>query len=274
MKGIKEHYVPLFYLKNFGERIYFYDKQERKTGQSAPKNICLQRNFYTDASSGLTAELENAVSQLEGRASAVVSRMINTENPAELSDTDKATLCEFVAFQHVRTPEYRAKRRDFTQSFYDATAKIIGVDDWRIVEKEEYSGRHHLVSMLNYVNLVPYICQMNICLLKNETDIPLWTSDNPVVRHNALTDKIGFGCLGVQTYLPLTQKLLLWFYDKIYGDFPDTATMEKANVIHANHLQALFSARFVYSNTSEFYMVEKMLEANDDYMKRYFFDAP
>ena len=295
MKGMKEHYVPQFYLKNFGDQIYLYDKQTRKVSQSTPRDVAFQRGFYVDSGNDAASKLEGAMSQFEGSASMVISNIIRTESVAGLSDTDRATLCDFVAFQFARTPEFRDRRREMVQSMLDGLVRQMEITDWHIKEKEENAGPVHLASMLDYVNWArPYLLQMRVCLLKNDTDIPLWTSDNPVVRHNDLTGKLGLGSPGVQFHLPLTPKLLLCFYDGTYIDLLDdaagdvgdseerrilarsiqeTVNVEKAGAIHTNQLQTMFSTRFVFSNKRCFHMMDAFLEASGDYNKRHVFHS-
>lgn len=292
MKGIKEHYVPQCYLKNFGDQIYLYDKQTRKVSQSTPQNVAFQRNFYAD-SNDVASKLEYEMGQFEGDACAVLSDIIKAESITGLSDTDRAVLYLFVAFQFARTPEFRDWRHDMVQSVI-GVLKQMGITDRRIEEYEERAKLVHLASMLDYVGLAgPHLLQMRVCLLKNDTDIPLWTSDNPVVRDNDLTDKLGLGSPGVQFCLPLSPKFLLLFYDDTYIDLmddeaadagvseehrawvrrniPETADMMKQQVIRANHLQTRFSTRFVFSNESCFDMIEKFLDADDGYKKRHVF---
>ena len=287
MRGIKAHYVPQFYLKNFGDQVYLYDKRTHRIRKSAPQNVAFQRDFYVDSNGDAALKLEDAMSQLEGNANTVMSNIIRTESITWLSNADRAMLCEFVAFQFARTPEFRHCRRDMRQYVLDSLVRQMGVTDWRIKVKEDHAKPTHLVSMLDYVDHASqYFLQMKACLLKNDTDIPIWTSDNPVVRHNDLTDKLGLGSPGVQFNLPLTPKLLLFFYDGSYVDLldvaardagtsnerrilarnsiPKTVNMEKDNVIHANHLQTKFSTRFIFSNKPCFPMMKAFLEANRD----------
>ena len=290
MKRIRAHYVPQFYLKNFGGRIYQYDKQTGKASPSAPKIVAFQYDFYMDSSNDAALKLEGAMSQFEGDASAVISKIINAESVAVLSNDDKAKLCEFVAFQFARTPEYRYWRRDMDQSLRDKLRQM-GIAVQHDGESEEHPGLAHLAAMIDYVNQAgPYFPRMRLYLHKNDTSIPFWTSDNPVVRHNVLTDKLGVGSPGVCYYLPLTPKLLLALYNGTEMDLLDDvarsrgipeelwvserdkvmeASMEKPNVIHANQLQARFSTRFVFSDRGHFHMMKAFRDADGDYKNRY-----
>ena len=263
MGRIRAHYVPQFYLKNFGRKINFYDKQEQRIRRSTPLNIGCERDYFAIGSDAI--RIEDTLSKVENDASRVMSRMIKTESLEGLSGMDAFRLCRFVALQHIRTPEYRRRRHDFAQSMFDVMPKSLGVVGWRMSEKEEYEGLRRLDSTGPYTSPIPYIMQKGVILSKNKAGRPLWTSDSPVVCHNGLTGKAGFGDFGVRIHLPLTPELLLSFYDReAYGALPDAELMDETGVIHVNILQAKFSTRFVYSSTPEFHMIEKMIGADGD----------
>ena len=233
-------------------------------------------------------ELEKALGQLEGDANTVISKIITTERIDGLSDAEKEMIYAFIALQYARTPEFRNQQHDHIQNFFDKLLEKYGVMDYGIRQKKEHAGRIHFAHMLYFVTHAgPYFQQMEGCLLMNDTDMPLWTSDNPVIRHNDLTGKLGIGSPGIQFFLPLTPNLLFWLYDRTYIDIladvdynagvsekhpasacnniPKTLPMEKANVIHHNYLQTKLSTRFIFSNTPRFRMMKAFLDANGDY---------
>ena len=258
---IRAHYVPQFYLRNFGRKINFYDKQEQKIRRSSPVNIGCERDYFAIGSDAV--RIEHALRNVENDASQVMSRMIKTESLKWLSGMDAFRLCRFVALQHIRSPEYKRQRHDFAQSVLDAMPKNLGTVRWRRAEKEEYEVLSRLDPAVPHTSPIPHIMQKGAILSKNKAGRPLWTSDSPVVRHNGLTGRTGFGDFGVRIHLPLTPELLLSFYDReAYGALPDTELMDEAGVMHANRLQAKLSTRFVYSSTPEFHMIEKMTGAD------------
>lgn len=295
MKGIRAHYVPQFYLKNFGAQIYQYDKQTSKVSKSTPRKVAAERDFYVDFNDDIASKLEKAMSEIEGNASGVINNIIRNESITGLSVADMAHLCGFVALQVVRTPEHREWRGDMAQSAFDAITKNMGVTDYRIMEKNPKLS--HLATIPDSMDAIgQQLFRMQVCLTKNNTPIPLWTSDNPVVRHNDITGKLGAGSPGVQFYFPLTPKILLTLYDNthidILGDalidsvisrekwawarsnILETACMEKEHVIFANHIQARFSARFIFSNWRRFPMMGAYRKADGDYKRRHVFQEP
>ena len=135
--------------------------------------------------------------KLESSSGVAISEMIRTEDFVGLSDNNKMVIYAFVAFQHVRTKEYRSRRQANAKILYDGIARGAGVTDWVIREKEECKEMFHLNSMKNYMSLIPWIAQKGVCLLKNETGRSLWTSDN---RLHAITACPQGADLGLREY--------------------------------------------------------------------------
>ena len=104
---IRSHFVPQFYLRNFGDKLYFYDKTNQLIKLSTPANLALKKNFYGPTDERKTNPVESALSQLEGDASSTISAIIKTENYSTLSDKQKNAVCGFVALQYLRTQEAR-----------------------------------------------------------------------------------------------------------------------------------------------------------------------
>lgn len=271
MEDKRTHTVPQFYLRNFGSEIYRYDKLERKAERASPKTSCWEWNFYTQNFGKLTGMVEGMLGKWENTASRAISAVVKKDSYTDLEDEHKAALCWFVTIQYLRTPEYRLVRQSRMNSVLDALAESVGVDDWVIREKEEYAGVFHLQSILDLcIPLSQLIARKGVCLCINETRMPLWTSDNPVVRHNDLLSSRGFGDWGTHIVLPLTPKRSLFFYDRAaHVNFPDVFLMDKGNVIRDNHLQTRDSTRYVFSHTGDFDMIEKMIESNAGYENRY-----
>lgn len=296
MSGLKVHYVSKFYLKNFGQPFCFYDKQTRKKGYGHAESKCWELNFYTEDDES-TNRLETEMSQIEGRASMAMRKTIGTEDFSGLPDRSKMAIYEFVTFQFVRTLEYRMRHEGIRKGLFDAL-KQMGLPDLEAIPAESEKW-FHLDAMRNYKSIIPWIMQKTPCLCKNETGTPLWTSDNPVVLHNdLLRGKMGFASPGVEIALPLTPKLLLYFYDRTAYEHPSQETyfartrsngptpilrcgnlpegkmsMEKGHVIFNNHLQTRYSTQYVFSNTQEFHMIEDLIKENFVNKYRYSFQT-
>lgn len=117
-----QHYVPVFYLKNFvnsSGKLYVYDRKENELFLCMPQKICQSKFLYetpwedTKVDRGkyvLCNTIENSFSACEGRYSTVVKRLLNicvpSQNPHALicSHKDKEELISFTVNLFVRNP--------------------------------------------------------------------------------------------------------------------------------------------------------------------------
>jgi len=119
-------------------------------------------------------------------------------------------------------------------------------------------------------------------LLVNDTEIPFWTSDNPVVRFNPLNldpyPNTGLISWGIQIYFPLSSSLCLCMLDpERYSSFKKIEKIDPENVqqninkvekmsikiedvIFLNSLQVKECYRQIYSKIDDFELAEKMVK--------------
>lgn len=265
---VRAHYVPRFYLKNFGDEIYLYDKTMGGVRKSNPRDIALEKDFY--GSSDTARQLESAMCALEGKASAAIKKILQTMDYSRLSDGEKSAFCSFVALQHLRTPEKRARAVQLRHVLLDALAEQAGIDDFTIRLTEEGEKLAHLASMGDAARIASILAKMGAAVGSNATNVPLWTSDNPVNLCNGLAQpsgNLGFAPRGIEVHVPLSPTLAVVLFDPTTyapNRMPDFFLMEKGHVIRANHLQTLQSNRFVFSNTARFFMARRYLESSPE----------
>lgn len=264
---MRAHYVPRFYLKNFGDELYFYDKTNKSIRRSNPQDIAVEKNFY--GSPDETRQLEDAMCKLEGGASTAIRKIMETLDYSKLSSKEKSDFCSFVALQHLRTPETRTKIAQIAQKLLDTHVGRFGASDFTARFSKEFQAKSHLDAM-SHGPLITYILdKMGVLVSSNATDVQLWTSDNPVTLYNSFDQfpygNLGFASTGIRVHIPLSPELEVIFFDPT--TYPkdqmfDFVAMEKRHVLHANNLQALESYRFMYSNTAEFFRADRYLESD------------
>jgi hypothetical protein len=116
------------------------------------------------------------------------------------------------------------------------------------------------------VELSMLIGSMRWVLLVNQTDIPFWTSDHPVVLHNRLiaTDRgtLGLTCRGIELYCPLTPKLCLFLCDPLDNvRFPRDLTVTcESTVNFQNDLQVAWSTRHIFSSEENFSRANQIID--------------
>lgn len=117
-----QHYVPVFYLKNFADssgKLHIYDRVEQKFLSPFPKNICCSRFLYetpwedTKVNLGkhvLCNNIEKKFSEYESNYSVLVKRLLNICDPSKnknaliCSHEDKEKLISLVVNLFVRNP--------------------------------------------------------------------------------------------------------------------------------------------------------------------------
>lgn len=267
---MKQHYVPQFYYKNFGDLVWCLDKTNENIFHTTPKNISFEPDFYGPSIDG-EYPLEKALDLLERRFSTAITDLINKEDPTKISLKNKLDLALFVAIQYLRTKETRERITGVANSAADETVKhLLKIEDHGIKLTEEGEMAMHLDILKDFPSFAATIAQMKFVLMKNVTKIPFWTSDNPVALQNEY-DQAPFGNLGItskgiEMWTPINPKLALVTCDPtMFGIFPDVVEVNDDQIIIRNNwLQIISSTRFLMSDTEDFHMAHEMLESDKE----------
>lgn len=290
MAGSKkgQHYVPRFYINEFADkkgRLYVFDKLLRKSYRTQAASIAKETYFYDfpqdgeeDAGgiSGADIEIsvrpqgvlsnpqivEDALSDLERNYATEfrgIGQVITKKQP--LSREQKYILSHFIAIQSQRTPEYRKLITELHEkALTEVWNRRYEGQSIRVKYNPKYASVAQAADMLNTVKndkiiqaLMGHIWTIGI----NESNIPFYTSDQPVVRISR-GDLRGFASQGIQITLPLTPKCALLIYDRseflpLYRDYDDGYIyLDSEDVKHYNGLQVIFSYRQIYCPTGDF----------------------
>jgi len=207
-----QHFVPRCYLKPFtvdgqGLAINLFNLDLERVIPNAPvKNQCSGDYFY-----GNNQKLESAIQGLEGSYASTLKKI--TEPGYKLTKEDRTTLKIFWLFQHLRT-EAASKK------FVEMAARI-GTD---IDQKEtfKYEIKEAVQSaLLTFKQHMDEIADLKACLVKNNSQAPFITSDDPAIFTNLWSllnsgrSKPSFGLhsAGAIALLPLTPSILFLAYD-------------------------------------------------------------
>jgi len=172
-------------------------------------------------------------------------------------------------------------------------------------DKEKRSEGVKIASMRSITTAeenIPYFFNKKWCLYKTSRSDPFFTSDNPIAMHNENVFKhhgnIGLSVPGIQIYLPLSTTLCLVMFcpsiekeamdeynnlmktcngstelaamhDKYeyFRSFIDgTAFNIKSDkVMFINSLQVIFSTKYLYCETNNFSLADRMIKDNEEY---------
>lgn len=210
-----QHFVPRCYLRPFtidgaDAAINLYNIDRKKFIPLAPvKNQCSRDYFY-----GHDETLERAIKLIEDAYGTALREILRPGYV--LTDSHRTTLRMFWLFQHLRTEAAAIRSVEMSASM----SKVAGVTDpsFRLAIKEAV-----MIAMGTFAEAMHahVIDDLRICLIRNRTQIPFFTSDDPAVLTNRwwLTDKrtrgrsFGLRSAGTLILLPLSPKLLCLGYD-------------------------------------------------------------
>jgi hypothetical protein len=172
------------------------------------RHQCSKDYFY-----GTDPELESAIQSLE-RSYAKVLRRI-TQESYDLSEEDGDLLRRFWLFQYLRT-EAASKR---SVQVLNAANDAMGLSG---AEYRAEMGRAVLYAMRTFAENMDIMDDMSACLVRNESETPFITSDDPAALSNRLYleflprhgRSFGLGQSGNIMILPLTPSILFLGYDR------------------------------------------------------------
>jgi hypothetical protein len=216
-----QHFVPRCYLRPFtldsaNLAINLFNIDRRKFVEHAPvKNQCAGDYFY-----GKDPALERALQSTEGIYAAAVQDILAPGYT--LTDTHREVLRRFWLLQHMRTEAASRRAVEMTAE----TRDLIGVT---FAEFNLNIRQAVLLAMRVFVDVMDAVDDLRVCLLRNLTEVPFVTSDDPAVLSNwwylegARTRRTAFGLqsAGALLLLPLSPQVLCLAYDGEVYNVPD-----------------------------------------------------
>jgi hypothetical protein len=259
-----QHFVPRCYLKAFTKdegnvtiKLFNVDRQSF-IATARVKHQCSGSYFY-----GQDPQLETAIQSVEGGYASLLRKI--REPGYFLNDDDKWFLRFFWLVQHLRT-EAASKRA--VQMAAEAEL-VIGDSSLPFAFGIQEAVQ---TAMEAVADTAPSIEDLKVCLLRNRTDIPFITSDDPAVASNRwyLEDRRGVGSSsglrgsGIVTLMPLTPDILCLAYDgDVYSVQHNRGWVEVRN---AGDVRALNQHQFL-NCFANLYVPESASE--EDFMIQY-----
>lgn len=224
-KNKNQHFVPQYYLRPFsfdgGKRLRLLHLGTGRVVLEAPlKSQCADAYFY-----GKDLVTEGALKNLEGEEATMLSDVIRNERLPNWPE--RFRLYAIVSMLHLRT------RRSVLALQRGATATLTEMAR-RMAKKgllplpqgcppEALTVRDKNVpaqAVMHGFDMMPFLCDLEMRLLKAKTRREFYTSDHPVVAVNqALQDRYpgrsttGLATRGLQMFLPLNPNLCLVLFD-------------------------------------------------------------
>lgn len=294
-KPIKQHYIPQFILRHFGEgkkkreKIWTFDKE---TGRSFCGNVAdagHENKFYESTNlDGDTIEGEPLLARLDAESAPAIKNVVCDEVLPIWDGKTVVDLSYFVAAQMFRGPSVRNDMMAWQEQVIRKWGPDVraGDDERPIGAYGPDDAKHTSIETLSCVPEFAQLLQEKIWfLLKAPLGHHFILSDNPVVRHNHINywprGSLGLNQKGIEAYLPISPRLSLYFVcptiaeklrfsrlGHIYLQAQNTGLpviADAENVEFVNSLQVLFSERFLYAKSERDFMIAReMLAKNGD----------
>lgn len=217
------HYVPKFYMANFSGNSKYIDKCILSSGKIV-RGVPTKSTGGKDYLYGKDGVIEDAFSKMESIWASIVRSIIRTEQlPRDRNSIEE--LLFFIVFSDYRTWSHAQETLELWKTLYQTMARMykahgrLDIPDEMIecITAEDPIPNRHAFKHASHV--VDCCRDLRIALIKNISDMPFITSDNPAAKYNQLFMErgyfrpYGYGHRGFQLFLPLSPKLCLVLYD-------------------------------------------------------------
>jgi hypothetical protein len=250
----KHHFVPKFYLRQFGvssKQIHLYNLARKLTVFEAPlSNQCYKHDFYGNE------VVEQNLAVLENHTAPVVRHLSQHCEPPEYGTEQHHLLLAFIALQALRTHRSGEQVNSMIDKLAhllleeDARSKDIALSDFQI-----RTPHPALVSLAALESFIIGLSDLPVCLLVAPPRFHFITSDNPVVLYNTYCEGIQYSGVtgavssGLQVFLPLSPRVVLYLQDPDVYDLRKkmrTFRVSEGDVKRLNLLQAVHAEENLY----------------------------
>ena len=204
------------------------------------------------------------------------------------SHDEKNILADHIALQMTRTNEFRKKILEIEKklligiSVVEAKAQSLDVSqkDFVVERKKAFESITHASHMFYaQENIAPALFNHVWFIGVNQSDLPLYTSDNPVVQFShppqgELFASGGINSLGAEIAFPINEKLILIMHERTHWESLNSGLencfipLNKKNIEFYNFLQVTQADSQIYSSTLNFSTIKEILEVSPEKLQK------
>jgi Protein of unknown function (DUF4238) len=257
------HFVPQFLLRFFsadGSSVGLYNL---RSGEIVPR-ASLKHQACRDWFYGRDGQAERALGQIEGAASTVLRRMIETGRPPKRYSDDHRVLATFLLIQSARTAQAAAEANEMVNKVGKwmlrhalTDPELVAALDQVTIQLTEPAAEALRPAIME----TPVMLDLKIKLLHNVSPAPFVLGDHPAVKHNGLYSSakvsvLGLANVGLQFVLPISPDYAVVFYDEKAYSLGSPANnvikVSSANIVLAlNEFQWANAAENIYFRPSD-----------------------
>jgi len=273
----KQHYVPIFYLKQFSEdNVYInsYLVGDDKYLENIPlKSQCCDKYFYSK-----DTKIEKELSVLESNFSIAIKSISDDEVFFEnINNLGLLNLKAFIVIQYQRTKDKAENLNSMLNQLGKQILKYFPKSSELDISQDDFNLRFNEPAMigLSYSSkLIKIVLDLKLKMLIANTNINFITSDSPIIIYNILFEKYfpqlgnGFPSKGCIIFCPISSKKMLILYDSnIYK-----IGSRKSKIIHTDieeNIKQLNGLQIANSNTNIYYQENKDRMQIEEIKKRF-----
>jgi hypothetical protein len=228
-KAEVQHYVPQVLLrlhasnpsaKRGSEQIWCFDKHTDRMFPANIRGVLAGSRFYEVEVNGQRLSLEEPLSDIEGRLSPILARLVREQTLTALTEEDRATIASFCAVQMLRTQVFRDRIKDLTEGVAEALRKR-GIDpaqvsNFKMLTDDEIKAFSMEMLADATPKYGPHLLSKYWHLVGSSLHDPFHVGDHPLVVDNDFRrgpGTLGLASPGVTIYLPLSPTLCLAMTD-------------------------------------------------------------
>jgi hypothetical protein len=227
-----QHYVPQFILRNFcignTAQLLVFDKLKERIFLTNIRNVAAEKGFYDLDIRGISTTMEFGLSELEGKSSPIINKIINDGSLVNITDSEKELLSYFFATQLTRVKNVRYRYKQINDLLADKV-KEMGFDPKNIPDLNHDENDFKSMSILGLGDMVsefaPYFYNKDWVLFKAPSDTTYYISDNPVTLQNLIDygprGNLGLAVKGIEIYFPLSKHYSLGMICRSYQEIID-----------------------------------------------------
>ena len=215
-KTIRNHFVPQVYLKYFADTngiITCYNQQENNIIKINPNGIGFKKHLYTTKDDIGIKSYEPYYKSIDDTYDSIMQRIIQYNSlPIMVKPLNnrnlKDDLCNFIINQILRLPSTIYSRlKNYNQNLENMQINIKKLEKEKgefeefikVIEefKNEFKYKNGILDIITKDETIKLLSDILIekcwILLDNEASMPFFTSDNPVIAYNYITQRTMIG---------------------------------------------------------------------------------
>lgn len=222
--SIAHHFVPQHLQRNFANKpedsLSVFDVQDAKTFETGSSVIMQRGHFHTIIGPGGRANVEAAVTAIEGQVLATLKDVVEHKRLAK-TEEESRNLSLLVAFQELRTSRFRNQivrlSAELSRHAEKLGADPVEVERWLPPDHNLIAATHIRFMFEHVEGFARIIMPRTFHLAAPPEGRSLYLGDSPVVRHNdepqTYFSNHGFAAKGLQIYMPLASDLMFGIWD-------------------------------------------------------------